>query len=185
MLISGVVLGLGRGRLWQVTAVLPPSASPPSVGAEYPADVTSGGRLLRVTLTHALVGGTTFATPTRGGPAGWDSGQGGLNDMAFAPWLAAQGFQSPDFQGMLAPGLAAILDQFAVQYARIIDPQTDSWLLASGERVQGEVTAVSSLPLRSRVMGDPQKSVAWMTLQVTPPQGAPYQATLRMGFSTP
>jgi len=184
VLISGVVLAPGRGQLRQLTAVLPPNASPPAVGAEFPATLHSSGSLASVTLTHALVGGTTSATPTVGGPGQWDSGPGGVNDMAFAPWLAAQGFQSPDFGGSLSPGLAALLDQYAVQYAPIIDPQTDSWLLASGERVRGEVTAVSDLPLRTRTMGNPQMSVAWMTFLVTPPQGPAYQATLRMGFST-
>jgi hypothetical protein len=184
MLLTGLLLlGPGNARLMQLVVEWPLTAPRPVAGQELPATVDGSGNA-----TLRQPDGTKLRTrAAMGFGQSWDSGVGGMHDRALAEWLAGQGFQSPDFGGggaALAPGLATLIDQAAVRRAPVIDANTDTWLLQAGERVQGEVVATYPLPLKTRIL-PPGASSAWLTLQVTPPEGAPYQATLRMGFRSP
>ena len=105
--------------------------------------------------------------------------------VAVAEWLAAAGFATADFGGMLDPGLTGLLDAACARYASVIDDQAALELMRSGQPADGEVLAARKLDMPPELLPSPQTCVAWLTLAVTPQGGARYQVTMRFGFRSP
>jgi hypothetical protein len=185
LLMSGLLAGNFGATLPQFTVVVPPSVPGPTQGSELQAAVDPSNPSL-VTLT--LPAGVTPAPaqPSQA-PGGWDPGPGGSHNRALAGWLAAQGFLASDFGPTLVgrPGLAECLDQAAARYVSVVPPGVDLALTESGEPAEGQVKAVQVLPFPRELLPSPEACMTWLTLAVTPQRGAPYQVTIRMGFSSP
>jgi hypothetical protein len=181
-LISGLLLGPFPLQLVQLTAALPP-ASWPSVGQELAAVADP-----KNPLNFAVVWGNGDGSgePTGWRPSnGWDAGPNGTHQQAVAEYLAEQGFFPSDFGPALdriAPGLSASLLAAAAPHVKVIPGKIAVSLASTGEPAQGVVVSARKLPLPPQLFPSPDASMAWLTLRVTPPDGAPYESTIRFGF---
>ena len=185
-LVSGLLLGPFPVSLVQFT-VYAPSATWPSPGTELTA-VADLANPLNLTINWAEATDHRQPEPAlqpQGGPTGWDQGPGGEHSKAVAEWLAAAGFATADFGGMLDPGLTGLLDAACARYASVIDDQAALELMRSGQPADGEVLAARKLDMPPELLPSPQTCVAWLTLAVTPQGGARYQVTMRFGFRSP
>ncbi len=191
-LVSGLLLGPFQVMLVQATASLP-RADWPEPGTELPA-AADPANPLRFAVVWSSGPDHTGGIPSD--PAqwsqhellGWDDGPGGEHTRAITQWLAANGFMPGDFGAALAqlsPGLAAQLTAACAQYATVIAGRDSVTLMRTGQPVQGTVAAVRQLPIPVEMLPSPQASMAFLTLDVTPPSGAGYRTTIRFGFRSP
>jgi hypothetical protein len=188
MLLSGLLLGPFPLQLVQLTAAVPRPYWP-SAGTHFPVVADPANPLnFDVDWGQIPSDGVPETLPPSPGPTGWDPGPGGAHNQTAAEWLASQGFTVGDFGGLLdkvAPGLGPLLDQASARYASVIRGQAALQLMQTGERAQGVVSAVQRLSMPLQMLPSPEASMAWLTLDVTPVDGAPYQATIRFGFRSP
>lgn len=221
VLVSGILLGVFQVVLVQVTAALP-RASWPTPGQELPAvaDPADPMRFAVVWSSGAQADGTSApADPAQwshSGLMGWDSGPGGAHTQALADWLAASGFVPGDFGPALAqisPELPAVLSAACARHSTVIAGHDALALMRTGLPAQGVVAIMTPLHMPVEMMPSPSASMAWLTLDVTPPgadpgpldardhayqrgadqrrasvreqAGAPYRCTIRFGFRSP
>ena len=181
VLVSGILLGVFQVVLVQVTAALP-RASWPTPGQELPAvaDPADPMRFAVVWSSGAQADGTSApADPAQwshSGLMGWDSGPGGAHTRALAEWLASSGFVPGDFGPPLAqisPELPAVLSAACTRYSTVIAGHDALALMRTGLPAQGVVAAMRPLHMPVEMMPSPSASMAWLTLDVTPPGGDP------------
>jgi hypothetical protein len=180
-LVTGLLLGPFPVQLVQMTAALP-RYSWPAEGHELAAVADPSNPL-----NFAVVWGTGNAgQSTRWQPSkGWDPGPGGTHQETVAEYLAEQGFFPSDFGpavDQVAPGLSASLAAACAPYVTVIPGDIAVSLAHTGVPAQGMVAWVRKLPLPPQMLPGPGASMAWLTLQVTPPDGPPYETTIRFGF---
>jgi hypothetical protein len=181
VLVSGLLLGAFPVHLVQMTAALPRYLWPP-VGQELAAVADPSNPLNFAVVWGAGDGGQQLGwQPSHG----WDPGPGGAHQQAVAEYLAEQGFFPSDFGPNLdsiAPGLPAALAAACAPYVTVISGKVAVSLAHTGVPAQGVVAWVRKLPLPPQMLPGPDASMAWLTLQVTPPDGPPYESTIRFGF---
>jgi hypothetical protein len=181
VLVSGILLGVFQVVLVQVTAALP-RASWPTPGQELPAvaDPADPMHFAVVWSSGAQADGTSApADPAQwnhSGLTGWDGGPGGAHTQAVAEWLAANGFVPGDFGpalGQISPELPAVLYAACARYSTVIAGHDALALMSTGLPAQGVVAAMTPLHMPVEMLPSPSASMAWLTLEVTPPGGDP------------
>lgn len=186
-LVTGLLLGPFPLQLAQVTAALPePSWPEPDQELAAVADPAHP-------LNFAVVWGTGEADGDSAGwrtAHGWDPGPSGTHERAVATYLAEAGFFPGDFGPTLettVPGLATLIaESCAARGVTVIPGQVAVSLAHTGEPASGVVAEVRKLPLPPQLFRTtPEGCMAWLTLDVTPPDGQPYRSTIRFGFRTP
>jgi hypothetical protein len=188
-LVSGLLLGPFPVQLVQLT-ITADRTTWPAPDAMLPTVVDPTNPLNFVVVWDDVVDDGTVppVVQPQQGQLGWDVGVDGGHARAVAEWLAARGFAAGDFGPTLelvAPGLTALLDTAGARYASVIRGTTALALMSSGIQARAVVSGVQPLDIPAQMLPGPGASMAWLTLSVTPPAGAPYTVTIRFGFRSP
>jgi len=182
-LISGLLLGPFPLQLVQLTAALSRD-SWPAAGQELAA-IADPKNPLNFAVVWGPGHGADGQPPGWQQTRGWDAGPNGTHQQAVADYLAEQGFFPSDFGPALdqiAPGLPGALLAAAAPHVKVIPGKIAVSLARTGEPAQGMVVSARKLPLPPQLFPSPDASMAWLTLRVTPPDGTPYESTIRFGF---
>jgi hypothetical protein len=184
-LVSGMLLGPFPLEIVQFTVALAKDMWP-EPGQELAAVADPANPLI-----FAVVWGTGDGADESGLPDGlqestaWDPGPDGTHRQAAAAYLAEAGFFPGDFGPGLdaaAPGMAELLAAECARYVTVVPGDLAVSLAHTGEPAQGVVVQARKLPLPEQLMPNPDACLAWLTLDVTPPDGPPYRTTVRFGF---
>lgn len=183
-LISGLLLGPFPLEVVQLTQALARD-SWPVAGQELPAVADPENPLIFSILWGEVQGADAALPAGWQDTSDWDAGPGGTHQQAVVGYLAAAGFFAEDFGPGLdtrAPGMYAQLESACAKYVTVVSGQLAVSLAYTGEPAQGVVVQARKLPLPVQMMPSPDACLAWVTFEVTPPEGDTYRTTIRCGF---